>query len=112
MKAKFHVDQSEPFRLAVGNIQNLIAYCQEEKADWEIELLLNGEAVTLAQQKKNEANDLSALSRAGVKIAVCRNAMKKYGITPQELIPEGTVVPAGVAELVLRQGQGFAYIKP
>jgi len=43
---------------------------------------------------------------------LCRNAIHLYEIPEEELVEERQIVPAGVSELVRRQAQGWAYIRP
>ena len=37
--------------------------------------------------------------------------MNKYGITKEMLIPSAGSVPSGVAELVIKQEEGWSYLK-
>ena len=42
----------------------------------------------------------------------CRNALAKFGVSAEDLIPGCRIVPAGVVELIVLQQDGYAYIKP
>jgi intracellular sulfur oxidation DsrE/DsrF family protein len=68
----------------------------------------------MAMRIDNESNSLrvSHLVKQGVKFAVCANSIKYLGIAPNELVPEAEIVPAGVSELVKKQIEGWAYIRP
>ena len=48
---------------------------------------------------------------AGVEFAACRNTLSARHLTPADLLPSATTVDSGVAEIVRRQEQGWAYIK-
>jgi intracellular sulfur oxidation DsrE/DsrF family protein len=37
--------------------------------------------------------------------------MRKHNITKADLLPVAVTVPSGVAELVLKQEQGWSYLK-
>jgi len=42
---------------------------------------------------------------------VCENTLKQRKIDKSEILPEASFVPVGIAELVLKQEEGWAYIK-
>lgn len=118
MKVIFHVDESEKWSTALTNVKNLIDYCEKEQADREIEILANGIAVKELVEETEQAaqagiaEDLTFAAGHKVTIAACNNALHKFQIDKSSLYSFVTVVPAGVAELAIRQEQGFAYIKP
>ena len=56
---------------------------------------------------------VSALARQGVEFRVCNNTLTAHNVAPSELVPEMTLVPAGVAEIArLQAREGYAYIRP
>ena len=56
---------------------------------------------------------VTALARQGVEFRVCNNTLTAHNVAPSELVPEITLVPAGVAEIARLQAQeGYAYIRP
>ena len=46
------------------------------------------------------------------RFAVCANSMKALGISPSNLPPFATIVPAGVTEIAIKEQEGYAYLKP
>jgi intracellular sulfur oxidation DsrE/DsrF family protein len=60
----------------------------------------------------NALNDLKALVQKGVIIAQCNNSLKERKITRDQLYDFVAVVPSGNGELIIRQGEGWASIKP
>ena len=112
MKVIFHVDEMSKWGLVLGNTRNLIAALADK--DLSVEILANSEAVkflVLKDQVAENTDALTALSKT-VRIVACNNALRAFKIDPASLYDFVTVVPAGVAELVLRQHEGYAYIKP
>jgi hypothetical protein len=109
----FHVDDFDEKRLtmAFNNIVNLMDDMRLEEL--EIELLVNGPAIQ-AFRKDNQtiAERVRQLAARGVNVMLCRNAMHLYEIPEEELVEERQIVPAGVSELVRRQAEGWAYIRP
>lgn len=116
MKVIFHVDEMERWGTALTNAENLFDYCNEGNKPCTLEILANAEAVKMLAEKTAEASGftgrLKALYERGPVVAACNNALNKFRIGPEELLPFVTVVPAGVAELAEKQEEGFAYIKP
>ena len=56
---------------------------------------------------------VTALARQGVEFRVCNNTLSAHNVAPSELVPEITLVPAGVAEIArLQAREGYAYIRP
>jgi intracellular sulfur oxidation DsrE/DsrF family protein len=49
---------------------------------------------------------------AGVKVAACENTMKAQKLAQADMLPNLTYVPAGVTQIMKRQQQGWAYIRP
>jgi hypothetical protein len=50
--------------------------------------------------------------KAGVKVVACENTMKTQKLSYPDMLPDIGYVTAGVVELMKRQKQGYAYIRP
>ena len=55
---------------------------------------------------------LAGLMQKGLSVRLCRNALNSFGVSQDALLDGLDIVPAGIAELVRLQKEGFAYIKP
>lgn len=112
-QAIFHLDENteEKTNEVLNNLRNLLADLGQDNV--KVELLTNGKGVE-AMLKANESNTLRIhhLASQGVKFVVCANSLKYMRIAPEELVPEAEIVPAGVSELVKKQSEGWAYIRP
>ncbi|MBK4736403.1 DsrE family protein [Noviherbaspirillum pedocola] len=54
-----------------------------------------------------------ALAAEGVEFRVCNNTLQAHGVPRSDLLPQTTLVPAGVAELArLQAREGYVYIRP
>ncbi|MCL6562521.1 MAG: DsrE family protein [Firmicutes bacterium] len=107
----FHLNsgRTEDQRAALRNIENLLAEIPEAQ----VELVVQGDALPMVQTAHSPlAKELQALCARGVEVAVCRNTMRARGVSEEELLPGMRVVPSAVGELVRRQHEGMAYIKP
>ena len=115
MNVLFHIDDSARWAMALGNTANLLQFGRDTGTPLVLELVANGPAVCgLRPETAAElgiAAQLESLAPS-VRICACHHALRANGISPQALYPFIQVVPAGVAEIAIRQGEGFAYLKP
>ena len=110
-KVIFHIDEIRKSKLVLGNIANLIKDLGEDNL--EIELLANSEAVKLMVTASNEFSEqLNSLKLKNVTIAACDNSLHQMNLDKKLLFDFCIVVPSGVGELVKKQANGYAYIKP
>jgi uncharacterized protein len=63
--------------------------------------------------KDNNAFQLSLedLSKKGVVFVVCENTLKQRSLTKDIFLPLAGFVPSAILELVIKQEQGWIYIK-
>ena len=93
----------------IGNIKNLSKIWPDQL---QIEVVVHGKALDfLVASKSHLVNDVEQLSKKGIMFSACENTMGKYGITKQMLIPAVFTVPSGVGEVILKQEQGWSYLR-
>ncbi len=115
LKVVIHVNDPERWNKALGNIGNLIKDVGEGKAD--IVALANGSAVTVFGDSEL-VEDMRTLADQGVHFIACRNSLKNMCagiitcVSENKLPSFVAVTPAGITELIRRQHQGYAYVKP
>ena len=87
--------------------------------DTKIVVVALGEGIRFLIRGATERNGrpfdaaVTALTRQGVEFRVCSNTLAAHKVEPSELVPEITLVPAGVAEIArLQAREGYAYIRP
>ncbi|NTW95366.1 MAG: hypothetical protein HGB31_01935 [Erysipelotrichaceae bacterium] len=110
-KVIFHVDEMDKWPLLITNTRNLLEALKDSKL--EIEILANSIAVkNLISVESNEYKDTLLNLSKSVQFSACNNSLKALKIDPKDLYDFVKVVPSGVAELTIKQHQGFSYIKP
>lgn len=111
-KVIFHIDESEKWELLLKNVSNLTRIADPKFS--KIEVLANSEAVKefVPDAGNPYFHLMGQLSGQGVLFTACNNALNGLGIKRAELMPFVSIVPAGVLELIERQKEGYAYIKP
>jgi hypothetical protein len=108
-----HVSENEPARwnMALGNAKN----AQDEMGGpdkIDIEIVSNGPSVLMLKGDSPIAGRIAAATKAGVKVMVCENSMKGFKLAKSEMLPGVNYVPAGIIELMKKQQEGWAYVRP
>lgn len=107
----FQMSEDDPARhkLVLGNVTNLR---RELGADVPVELVLFGPGLSLGEAAGASAQVLAGLVADGLDLAVCANSLRQQGLEVGQMVKGARSVPAGVAEVVRRQQQGWAYLRP
>lgn len=50
--------------------------------------------------------------QVGIKVVACENTLAAQKLAKADMLPDIGYVPAGVIELMNKQQQGYAYIRP
>jgi len=83
------------------------------KDTFTVVLLANGPAVQLFVKEETELTQKAQdLTKLGLSIHLCQNALNKFSITKENLHDDYLIVPAGILDLVELQNKNFSYIKP
>jgi len=109
-KIVFHLATSDTLahKALAKQVANVLDYWKNAQ----IEVVVHNNGIGF--MKKNEAKtakEIEALKARGVTFAVCENTLKQRKIDKSEILPGAVFVPVGIAELVLKQEDGWAYIK-
>ena len=105
----FHINDSEKLPLLLNNTLNL-------KKDLgpavEIQVVVNGPAITRLASFANTGDSLQKMLDAGIELGGCSNAMRNNNLDPSKLYPGVKIInEGGVTRLLRLQQQGYAYIK-
>lgn len=106
-----HLDEAErdKHQAVVRNMGNLL----DDLGDGSpVELVTHGPGVALCLADSPVADGLRRLMDRGVVVTACENTMQSLDIDRSQLAPGVVTVPAGIGELVRRQRQGWAYVRP
>lgn len=107
-KAVFHVDESSKWGLVFKNILNTLA-AQETV---EMVVVANAEAVKEYASGGQLVEQMTKLNAQGVVFFACNNALKSFEVDLNKIPEFVKIIPAGIVELVKRQNERYAYIKP
>ncbi len=116
------VSQNDPERmnLALTNSENAIKYYNDKGESIAIEIVAYGPGFNMLRADTSPVKDrikAIKLSNIGgdIRFSACHNtqmAMQKREGHPITIIPEATVVPAGIVRLTQLEEQGWSYIRP
>jgi intracellular sulfur oxidation DsrE/DsrF family protein len=113
-KARVVVQVSDPdparWNLALNNVQNL----QDElgAAHVEIEVVAYGPGIGMLKLEALTSSRIGEVVKSGVRVAACENTMRNQKLVRADMHPAVAYVPAGVSEIVRRQQEGWAYLRP
>nr|WP_294907726.1 DsrE family protein [uncultured Lacibacter sp.] len=95
-------------RILFKQVANVLAAAPDTK----IEIVFHGPSVYgLLKDSGYFKEQIVGFHKKGVVMAVCNNALKNRNITADRVIPEATIVPVAILELVKKQEEGWSYIK-
>lgn len=115
-KVVYHFNTADPQVNAIGlkNIQNHLNALGRQNLT--VVALVHAAAWQLVAKSKADpvlVEKMRALIDQGVSFAMCNNTLQEQNLDAErDLAIPMAVVPAGVAELVRLQQEGYAYIKP
>ena len=102
-------DQSK-WNLALNNARNIQTDLGAANVD--IEIVAYGPGIGMLKLDSPVANRVDEASAAGVKVMACENTMKGQKLARSDMLGSVGYVNAGVVEIMQRQQQGWAYIRP
>lgn len=117
-----HVDQNDPqvMNLALNNATNVIEYYRAKNEDVDVDIITYGPGLHMLRADTSPVKDrlkrLKELAFPGnVQYSACNNT--KQGMEKAEgkevpILPEATMVPSGVVQLMELQEKGWSYLRP
>ena len=111
-QAVFQISDNDPqkWNLALNNARNVQNDLGEEAV--ELEIVVYGPGISMLKGDSPVAARVAAALKSGVKVVACENTMKAQKLVYADMLPNIGYVPAGVVELINRQREGYAYIRP
>jgi intracellular sulfur oxidation DsrE/DsrF family protein len=106
------VSDAEPakWNLALNNAKNVQA--DLDAANVEIEIVAYGPGIGMIKAGSPVAMRIDEATMTGMKVVACENTMTNMKLTKADMLKGLEYVPAGVVEIMHRQQQGWAYVRP
>lgn len=103
-------DDPAKWNLALNNAKNL----QDDvgAANVDVEIVAYGPGIGMLKLESPSGSRVADAMKAGVKVIACENTMRGQKLTRDDMLPALGYVPAGVTEIMTKQGEGWAYLRP
>jgi intracellular sulfur oxidation DsrE/DsrF family protein len=106
------MSESDPakWNLALNNAKNIQTDLGAANVD--VELVAYGPGIGMLKADSIVGDRVDEALAAGVKVVACENTMRAQKLTQGDMLGKISYVQAGVVEIMQRQQQGWAYIRP
>lgn len=106
------VSDADPgkWNLALNNAKNVQSDLGAQNVD--VEIVAYGPGIGMLKADSAVGNRVSEAMASGVAVVACENTMKGQKLAKEDMLPKIGYVNAGVVELMQKQQQGWAYIRP
>jgi intracellular sulfur oxidation DsrE/DsrF family protein len=101
---------SAKWTLALNNAKNIQTDLGAGSVD--VEIVAYGPGIAMLKADSVVGNRIDDALTAGVKVVACENTMRAQKLSQADMLGKIGYVPAGVVEIMQRQQQGWAYIRP
>jgi intracellular sulfur oxidation DsrE/DsrF family protein len=111
-KAVFQVSDADPqkWNLTLNNVKNVGDDLGQDAVD--LEIVVYGPGIGMLKSDSAVGKRIADALKSGVKVVACENTMKAQKLVYADMLPDIGYVPAGVVELMKKQHEGYAYIRP
>ena len=111
-KIVIQVSDNDPakWNLALNNAKNL----QDDvgAANVDIAIVAYGPGIGMLKLESPTGSRVADAMKANVRVVACENTMRAQKISKEDMLPAISYVPAGVTEIMKKQGDGWAYLRP
>jgi len=111
-KLVIQVSDSDPakWNLALNNAKNV----QDDvgAANVDVAVVVYGPGIGMLKLESPSAARVADAMKANVRVIACENTMRAQKIARDDMLPAISYVPAGVTEIMKKQGEGWAYVRP
>lgn len=111
-KVVFQVSDPDPkkWNLALNNVNNVQQALGKNNVT--VEVVVYGPGIGMLKMDSEVGNRVDEAVKNGVKIVACETTMKGMHLTKADMLASAGYVPGGVLEIMKREKEGYAYIRP
>ena len=111
-KVVLQVSDNDPgkWNLALNNAKNIQS--DLGAANVAIEIVAYGPGIHMLKMDSPVSGRVDQALSSGIKVVACENTMRNAKLTKTDMLNNIGYVPAGVVELMQKQQQGWAYLRP
>ena len=111
-KVVFHVTTDDPkyWNQALNNMNQIQKILGKDNVD--VELVVNGFGIGMLKIESVVGNRVNDAIAGGIKVVACEETMRGQKLTKEDMLASIGYVPGGVLEVIQKQKDGYAYLKP
>ena len=111
-KLVIQVSENDPatWNLALNNAKNIQKDVGQDNV--ELEIVAFGPGINMLKMESEVAARVNEAVDSGVKVMACQNTMRSQKLNKEDMNAKIGYVPSGVVEIMQRQQQGYAYLRP
>ncbi|MGC1240216.1 MAG: DsrE family protein [Chryseosolibacter sp.] len=92
----------------IGQVRNI----RKQLPDAQIEVVCHANSLDMLLKSGTKvASHIAELTSQEVRFVACENTMARKKATKEDLVPGTETVPSGLVEIILKQEEGWSYIK-
>jgi intracellular sulfur oxidation DsrE/DsrF family protein len=112
LKVVFQVSDNDSgkWNLTLNNAFNAQREFGADKID--IEIVAYGPGINMLKFDSSVSGRIMEALQKGIRIEACQNTMRGMKLTPKDMLPNIGYVPSGVGEIIMKEQEGYAYIRP
>jgi intracellular sulfur oxidation DsrE/DsrF family protein len=103
-------DDPKTWNQALNVVRNIQA--ERGKDNVKVEVVVFGNGIGLLKAESPLANRIDETLASGADVVMCQNTMRGRKVTEKDMHPKIGYVKAGVIEIIDRQKQGWAVVRP
>ncbi len=111
-KIVIQISDNDPakWNLALNNAKNL----QDDvgAANVDIAIVAYGPGIGMLKLESPTGSRVADAMKANVRVVACENTMRGQKLSKDDMLPAISYVPAGVTEIMKKQSEGWAYLRP
>ena len=106
------VSDGEPgkWALALNNAKNVQTEIGASKVD--VEIVAYGPGIGMLKADALISNRVTEAVQAGIRVVACENTMTVQKLTKADMHADAIYAPSGVVQIMTRQREGWAYVRP
>lgn len=108
VRVVIHLDEREKAALVLRNTKNLV----EDLAGVEVEVVAHADGAEELRTGSPQAALMAQLADRGVRFVVCENTLRSRNLSEKDFPGYVGTVPSAIVELVVRQAEGWQYLRP
>lgn len=111
-KVIFQVDDNDSakWNLALNNAFNAQKEFGPNGID--IEIVAYGPGINMLKSDSEVSSRIADAVQKGIHVEACQNTMRHMKLTHQDMLQNIGYVPSGVGEIIMKEHDGYAYIRP